>query len=183
MLKFAEVDSTLWDVPVPPGYRLAQWTSRSPDDLIEAYSDARNAIYDAPVGEQTVPLRRWTPELTREAEQDFLDRGAEQRVVVAVHEASGSVAGMTELELHGERPRKAFQRDTSVVPAHRGRGLGRCMKAHMIRWVRSERPVLEEIATGTAAANVHMARVNHSIGYVTVSDMIAVSAPVAELRA
>jgi GNAT superfamily N-acetyltransferase len=182
-LTFADVDSTLWDVPVPPGYRLAQWTGRTPDDLLTAYSAARNAIHDAPTGEQTVPSPKWTPERTREAEEDYLERGAEQRVVVAVHEASGAVAGMTELELHSGRPHRGFQQETSVVPAHRGRGLGRCMKAHMIRWVRSERPELREIATGTAAANVHMARVNQSIGYVTIGDMIAVSAPVAELRA
>jgi mycothiol synthase len=182
-LTFAEVDSALWDVPVPPGYRLVQWTSRTPDDLLEPYSTARNAIHDAPTGEQNIPSPHWTPERTRVAEKEYLDRGAEQRVVVAVHEASGAVAGMTELELHSERPRRAFQQETSVVPAHRGRGLGRCMKAHMIRWVRSERPDLTEMATGTAAANVHMTRVNHSIGYVTISDMIAVNAPITELRA
>ncbi|NKE55434.1 GNAT family N-acetyltransferase [Lentzea sp. PSKA42] len=182
-LTFAEVDSTLWDVPAPPGYRLVQWTSRTPDDLLSAYSAARNAIHDAPTGEQTVPSPQWTPERTREAEDEYLERGAEQRVVVAVHEASGAVAGMTELELHSERPRRAFQQETSVVPAHRGRGLGRSMKAHMIRWVRSEKPELSEIATGTAAANAHMARINHSIGYVTIGDMIAVSAATAEVRA
>lgn len=182
-LTFTEVDSALWDVPVTPGYRLVRWTSRAPDDLLSSYADARNAIHDAPMGEQNVPPPQWTPERTRESEQDYLDRGAEQRVVVAVHEASGAVAGMTELELHSERPGRAFQQDTSVVPAHRGRGLGRCMKAHMIRWTLSERPELTEVATGTAAANVHMARVNHSLGYVTISDMIAVSAKIAEVRA
>ena len=182
-MKFAEVDSALWDVPVPSGYRLVQWTGRAPDDLLPSYSAARNAIHDAPVGETNVPLPQWTPERTREAEKEYLDRGAEQRVVVAVHEASGAVAGMTELELHSERPHRAFQQDTSVVPAHRGHGLGRCMKAHMIRWTLSERPKLTEVATGTAAANAHMQRVNHSLGYVTISDMIAVSAPIAEVRA
>ena len=182
-LTFAEVDSALWDVPVPPGYRLARWTNRAPDDLLSSFSAARNAIHDAPLGEMNVPLPQWTPERTREAEKDYLDRGAEQRVVVAVHEASGDVAGMTELELHSERPHRAFQQDTAVLPAHRGRGLGRCMKAHMIRWVLSERPALTEVATTTAAANVHMARVNHSLGHVTISNMLSMSAKIEELRA
>lgn len=182
-LTLDEVDSELWDVPVPPGYRLVQWTGHAPDDLLESYSTARNAIHDAPTGDQTMPSPHWTPERTREAEQDYLDRGAEQRIVVAVDEASGAVAGMTELELHSGRPRRAFQQETSVVPAHRGHGLGRVMKAHMIRWVRSEKPELAEIATGTGAANTHMQRVNHSIGYVTIGDMVAVSARIAEVRA
>jgi mycothiol synthase len=181
-LMFADVDSALWDVPVPPGYRLVRWAGHAPDDLIESYSRARNAIHDAPNGEQAAQSPRWTPELTREAEQDFLNRGAEQRVVVAVHEATGEVAGMTELELHSERPSRAFQRETSVVPAHRGRGLGRWVKTHMIRWVRQERPALTEITTGTSAANVHMARVNHSIGYGTIGDMIMVNATIADVR-
>ncbi len=182
-LTFADVDSALWDVPVPPGYRLEQWTSHAPDELLESFSSARNAILDAPTGEWTVPRPQWTPETVRSSEEDYVQRGAEQRVVVAVHETSGAVAGMTELELHSERPHRAFQQDTSVVPAHRGRGIGRCMKAHMIRWVRSDRPELREIATGTSAENVHMARVNHSIGYVTIGEMIAVSAKIAEVRA
>ncbi|MFI6097205.1 GNAT family N-acetyltransferase [Lentzea sp. NPDC051213] len=181
-LKFAEVDSALWDVPVPPGYRLAQWTSRTPDDLLSSYATARNAIQDAPTGDQTVPSAQWTPDRVRAAEDDYLERGAEQRVVVAVHEASGAVAGMTELELHSDRPHRASQQETSVVPAHRGHGLGRCMKAHMIRWVRAERPAVTQILTGTGAENAHMARVNHSVGFVTVGEMVSVSASISELR-
>ncbi|GHH60863.1 GNAT family N-acetyltransferase [Lentzea cavernae] len=181
-LTFADVDSALWDVPVPPGYRLAQWAGHAPDDLLAGYSTARNAIHDAPTGDQTVPSQQWTPERTREAEEDYRRRGAEQRVVVAVHEASGAVAGMTELELHDGRPHRASQQETSVVPAHRGRGLGRSMKAHMIRWVLPERPALREIVTGTGASNIHMARVNHSLGFVTIGEMIAVSATVEEVR-
>jgi GNAT superfamily N-acetyltransferase len=181
-LTFTEVDSALWNVPISPGYRLVQWTSRTPDELLESYAGARNAIHDAPVVERTVPLEQWNPEKVRSEEQDYLDRGAEQRVVAAVHEETGAVAGMTELELPSERTRRAFQRDTAVLPAHRGRGLGRSMKAHMVRWVRQERPELIEVMTGTAASNVHMQRVNHSIGYVTIGDMIAVSAKVEEVR-
>lgn len=181
-LTLAQVDSELWHVPVPPGYRLVRWTGRAPDDLLESYSAARNAIHDAPTGAQTSPSPHWTPERTREAEREYLDRGAEQRVV-AVDEASGAVVGMTELELHSGRPHRAFQQETSVVPAHRGHGLGRVMKAHMLRWVRSEKPELTEIATGTSASNTHMQRVNHAIGYATIGDMIAVSAKITEVRA
>jgi GNAT superfamily N-acetyltransferase len=182
-LRFADVDSALWDIAVPPGYRLVQWTGHTPEDLLHSYATARNAIHDAPTGDQNVPSPHWTPEAVRSAEAEYRDHGAEQRVVAAVHEASGAVAGMTELELHSDRPHKAFQHETSVVPAHRGHGLGRCMKAHMIRWVRSDRPELQEISTGTGAANVHMAQLNHSIGFVTIGDMIMVNAKLEELRA
>lgn len=73
---------------------------RAPDDLLSSYATARNAIHDAPTGEQNVPSPHWTPETVRSGEQDYLDNGAEQRVVVAVHEGTNTVVGTTELELH-----------------------------------------------------------------------------------
>lgn len=172
-------DQTLWDVPVPPGYWLAQWVNRVPDELLEPYTAARNAIRDAPTGDVTL-APDWTPERVRAAEEEFLERGAEQRVVVARH--GDEVVAMTEIELHADRPRRAFQRETSVVRAHRGHGLGRCIKGHMLRWLRTDRPLIEDVSTGTAATNVHMARVNHSLGFVTISDMISVAAPISELK-
>ncbi|MET9232021.1 GNAT family N-acetyltransferase [Lentzea sp. NPDC003310] len=181
-LAFAEADNALWDVPVPSGYRLAQWTGVTPDDLLASYALARNAIHDAPTGEQNTPSPTWTPVKVREAEQDYLSRGAEQRVVVALA-ADGSVAGMTELELHDERPGRAFQQETSVLPAHRGHDLGRAMKAHMIEWVRRDKPRLTRIDTGTSTENAHMQRVNRSLGFETIGDMISVNARIEELRA
>ena len=80
-LTLAEVDSALWDVPVPAGYRLAQWTSHTPENLLSSYATARNAIHDAPTGEQTVPSPQWAPGSVRAAEEDYLERGAEHRVV------------------------------------------------------------------------------------------------------
>lgn len=66
---------------------------------------------------------------------------------------------------HPHRPQDASQHDTSVVAAHRGHGLGAVMKAAMMRWVVEERPGVERVTTGTAAANAHMLRVNRSLGY------------------
>ncbi|WP_394615664.1 GNAT family N-acetyltransferase [Lentzea sp. JNUCC 0626] len=182
-LTLTEVDRGLWDVPVPPGHRLERWISRVPEDLLESYAAARNAIQDAPVGDQHVSMPTWTSTEVRAAEEDYLARGAEQRVVVAVREADGAVVGLTELELHDERPHRGFQRDTTVLPAHRGLGLGRCVKAHMLRWLAADRPRLTEIVTGTGSGNVHMARINHSIGFTTISDINSVRASVADLRA
>ncbi|MGI5504820.1 GNAT family N-acetyltransferase [Lentzea sp. CA-135723] len=177
-----DVDRALWDAPVPPGHRLERWISRVPEDLLPSYAAARNAVQDAPVGDQHLPIPTWTPDEVRAAEEDFLTRGAEQRVVVAVREADGAVVGLTELELHSERPHRGFQRDTAVAPAHRGLGLGRCVKAHMLRWLVADKPQLAEIVTGTGSENVHMARINHSLGFATISDILSVRASVADLR-
>jgi hypothetical protein len=84
-------------------------------------------------------------------------------VTVAVHEQTGAVAGLTELEL-GPPPR-AFQEDTAVVPAHRGSGLGLWIKADMLCRLRAERPDVTEVITGNAASNEYMLRINTRLGF------------------
>jgi GNAT superfamily N-acetyltransferase len=100
----------------------------------------------------------------------------EQRVTVAVHEATGTVAGLTEIEIHAIRKDLAYQGDTAVLAAHRGCGLGRYIKAGMVRWLRQQRPEITRLGTSTAADNVHMIRVNHQIGFTTLRSMVDVEA-------
>jgi RimJ/RimL family protein N-acetyltransferase len=119
----------------------------------------------------------------RAHEQDLRERGVEQRVVVAVHEATGTVVGLTELELHPNPPDLGFQNDTAVSAAHRGHGLGRFIKAAMVRWLVEERPTIRRIGTSTAADNTFMISVNHQIGFRTVRSMIDVEADLDGLAA
>ena len=92
----------------------------------------------------------WTVERVREAEAEVLALDVEERVVVAVHEPTGEVAGLTQLQLHPHRPRYGYQRDTAVLAAHRGHGLGRAIKAHMLRWLEDDGVDLDVVDTGTA---------------------------------
>ena len=80
-----------------------------------------------------------------------------------MHEQSGAVAGLTELQV--ARPPRAYQDDTAVVPDHRGSGLGLWVKADMLRRLRAERPEFTEVITGNAASNAHMLRINTRLGY------------------
>ena len=45
----------VWDAPVAPGYRLVEWSTEAPEELIASYAAARQAIADAPMGAR--PLR------------------------------------------------------------------------------------------------------------------------------
>ncbi len=89
----------------------------------------------------------------------------------------GEVLALTELSLHPSDVTSARQEDTVVSPAHRGRGLGRVIKAHMLRWLLADRPALELIETRTNADNVHMVRVNHRPGFVDAREVVTVSLP------
>ncbi|MGK3201134.1 GNAT family N-acetyltransferase [Amycolatopsis sp. MEPSY49] len=170
----AEADRSRWDVPVPAGYRLLWWAGAAPHALLDSYAAARGAIHDAPLGESGYRWPQWTPARVRAAEAEARAQGLEQRIVAAVHERTGDVAAFTEVCVHPRRPDWGYQRDTAVVAAHRGRGLGRCVKARMVRWLLAERPGLARISTTTGAENAHMIRVNEEVGYTTLPAMIAV---------
>ncbi|WP_290049831.1 GNAT family N-acetyltransferase [Amycolatopsis solani] len=169
-----ETDPACWDVPVPPGYRLRRWAGAAPEDVLGSYAVARGAIHDAPLGDSGFRWPEWTAERVRAAEAEARAQGLVQHLVVAVHEETGTVAGLTEVCVHPRRPDWGYQRDTAVVAAHRGRGLGRCVKADMVRWLLAERPGLRWISTNTGAENTHMIRVNREVGFVTQAAMIAV---------
>ncbi|MBC3840777.1 hypothetical protein GXW82_12245 [Streptacidiphilus sp. 4-A2] len=181
-LVVADADPALWDVPLPAGYRLEQWSDVTPESLVASYARAKGAIHDAPSGDSSFRFPEWTVERVRQAEAECRERGVEQRVVAAVHEADGEVAGLTELEVHPANPGEAEQQQTAVLAEHRGHGLGLCLKSAMMLRLLSDRPAIVQVGTTTAADNVHMQRVNGQLGYVTVRAMTEVEAEVAALR-
>jgi mycothiol synthase len=147
------------------GYRLHGWMDAAPEELIASYAEARPAIGDAPSQDMDWEDPDWTPQLVRDEEAEYVAAGQEHRVVVAVHESSGEVAGITALLIRPGDPDHARQLDTAVRKTHRGHGLGRAIKAEMMRRLVADRPGLARVSTQTAANNVYMAAVNHSIGY------------------
>ena len=166
-LTTAEVDRSLWDVEIPEGYRLQRWIGAAPETIVSSYAAARSAIRDAPLGESEYVSPEWTADLVRATEAEMRQANLEQRVVAAMHEATGTVAGFTEIVVDPIRPDWAYQLDTAVLAAHRGRGLGRCLKAHMATWLLGDRPEIQHIRTTTGADNAYMMRVNHQVGYTT----------------
>ncbi|EOD63815.1 GNAT family N-acetyltransferase [Amycolatopsis vancoresmycina] len=173
-LVVAEADRSRWDVTVPVGYRVVRWAGAAPDALLDSYARARAAIHDAPLGGSGFQWPAWTAERVRAAEAEARSQGLEQRIVAAVHQETGEVAGFTEVCVHPRRPDWGYQRDTAVLAGHRGHGLGRCVKAHMIRWLVAERPGLRRISTTTGAENAHMIRVNRELGLGSLPAVIAV---------
>lgn len=75
-------------------------------------------------------------------------------------------------------PEVAEQLHTVVLPAHRGKGLGRLIKARMLHDLSG----VETIYTRTSSENEHMLRVNHSLGYTDQYVYQAVQARTADLQ-
>ncbi|MBR7831750.1 GNAT family N-acetyltransferase [Actinospica durhamensis] len=180
-LHVGKADPALWSVPVPDGFRIERWTCSAPDSIVESFARARTAIEDAPGGASGVRPPAWTAARVRENERGFTAEGADHRCVVAVHEETGEVAGLTEIAIIPALPDTCFQADTAVLAEHRGRGLGRAMKSTMMRWLVADRPTLAEVRTTTAADNVHMIRVNTQLGYETTATLNTVEAAVGQL--
>lgn len=161
---------------VPSGYRLAQWTGRTPDELLDAYVDALNAARDQPMGDSSIDLVTYTRERVRREEDDLSAAGVDVWVVLATH--GDEAAGVTVLHRTLSRPSVGHQRHTSVLPAHRGKGIGRLIKAHMLRHLTG----IEIIETETDSTNEHMRRINHSLGFTDRLTTVGLSARVADLR-
>lgn len=181
VLDIATAPARLWEVPAPAGYRLAGWTGPAPEQLIESYATARQAVQDAPLGGSSYRAPAWTPAAVRAADRELAQAGTEQRVVVAVEDATGQVVGVHVIHNHPYRREFGYVHDTSVLAAHRGHGLGLAMKAAMMRRLTEERPDLELVCTSTATTNSHMVGINHALGYRSARTMDWVETTVAAL--
>ncbi|MFD1147202.1 GNAT family N-acetyltransferase [Saccharothrix hoggarensis] len=174
-LTVAEADRSRWPDALPDGYRAVRWVGSAPEDVVASYAAARSAIHDAPTGTTEFRAPEWTVERVRAAEAELRRENTEQRVVVAVHEATGAVVGLTEVVLLPHGPRTSYQGDTAVLAAHRGHGLGLALKGVMAHWLVSDHPDLERMGTVTNADNEHMVRVNHRLGLATVRTELVIA--------
>ncbi|MDX3656791.1 GNAT family N-acetyltransferase [Streptomyces sp. ID05-26A] len=169
---------TLGDPPevgeLPAEYELVTWKGAAPEEFVEAYVEALNGIRDAPQGETALDLTRNTVESIRREEACTVPV---RWIVLLLHE--GEAAGVTVVELNPAVPTVAEQLHTVVLPAHRGRGFGRLIKARMLHNLEG----VETINTRTSSDNEHMLRVNHSLGYEDRFIYMGVQAKTADLQA
>ncbi|MEV4200299.1 GNAT family N-acetyltransferase [Micromonospora globbae] len=161
------------------GYHLEFHPGGPPDELIEAYARAKAEVRDIEDGE----LRPSSYDAQRL--RDSLDclhrRGMKPYIVLALHEQTGEVAGLTEVVVPAQHPTRADQYDTIVVQDHRGYGIDRAIKARMLIELRSAEPELAEVQTWNAQANEAMLKVNAELGYRPDRDWCEYSVDVAEL--
>ncbi|MFF4491769.1 GNAT family N-acetyltransferase [Streptomyces sp. NPDC001544] len=148
-----------------PGYRLASWRGTVPDDLAETFAASRRAMDDMPMDDTDYGTVTWDVNRVRAAAKAVEQRGDHLHTVAAVDASTGSIAGFTELVVPGDGTGDGQHYGTGVLPEHRGRGLGRWMKAESIRHAHGRYPDLGGLLTDIAESNTHMRRINDSLGY------------------
>lgn len=167
-LPLAQVDlaalTELIDRP-HPGYRLVSWDGMVPDALAETFTAVRRAMDDMPVGDTDYGTVTWDIDRVRAAAQAVEKRGDLLHTVVAIDDSDGSIVGFTELVVPGDGTGDGQHYSTGVLPEHRGRGLGRWMKAESIRRARERHPALDGLLTDTADTNPYMRGINDALGY------------------
>ena len=121
------------------------------------------------------------PQRLRDSLNTLHKRGLKPYIVLAIHEATGVVAGLTEVVVPAQHPERADQYDTIVVRDHRGYGIDRAIKARMLFELRSAEPALLEVQTWNAQHNESMLKVNAELGFQSDRDWYEYGADVAQL--
>jgi GNAT superfamily N-acetyltransferase len=147
---------------VPPGWSLATWLARVPDEQLAAFVVARGAMDDAPAPE-AMEFPTWTAEKVRASEESLARRDREMRVTVAIHD-SGEIGAFTELRV-SRGATLGFTDDTGTVAEHRGQGLARAVKVESLRLLRRDHPEVEVVSTSNAEENTAMRHINTSVGF------------------
>jgi GNAT superfamily N-acetyltransferase len=89
----------------------------------------------------------------------------ERWTLVAVHDASAAIAGFTEMGFPKMQPAVANQWTTVVQPEHRGRGLGKWLKAAMLERILTDCSRVREVRTSNLTTNEPMLAINRVLGF------------------
>jgi GNAT superfamily N-acetyltransferase len=191
--EFAETRSVLalskvdWEVlgamarGIGSGYRVEYHPGGPPEHLLEAYAQAKLEAQGEENDDLDLAPRSSDPQRLRDSLDTLHKRGLKPYIVLAIHEATGVVAGLTEVVVPAQHPERADQYDTIVVRAHRGHGIDRAIKARMLFELRTAEPDLLEVQTWNAHNHEAMLRVNAELGYQPDRDWYEYGADVAQL--
>jgi GNAT superfamily N-acetyltransferase len=162
------------------GYRIEFYPGGPPEHLLEAYALAKLEAQDD-AADPDLPSRSADPQRLKDSLDTLHRRGLKPYIVLAIHEATGVVAGLTEVVVPAQHPERADQYDTIVVRDHRGYGIDRAIKARMLFELRSAEPGLREVQTWNAQHNESMLKVNAELGFQSDRDWYEYGTDVAQL--
>lgn len=170
-LDLARLDHALiarWQAEGParaPGYDILQWDGPTAEDRIDAFAALANVMNSAPRGDLDIEDTKVTPQIVREGERCMFANGGRRHLACARHVATGELAGYTELYWTPNRPTIVWQGATGVAHAHRGRRLGRWLKAVDMTRLLAANPDARFVRTGNATSNAPMLAINEAMGF------------------
>ena len=161
---------------------LVAWSELPPDQHIDAFVAARNAMNDAPRDGIEVSDFVVTADAARTEATAWMALGWDLHGLLAIEE-DGTAVGMSNVMVNTHRPAASWQGDTVVLDRHRQRGVGRWLKAAMYFHLREKLPELTRLRTGNAESNDPMLAINVAMGYRPAHESAGWQADVSTLRA
>jgi GNAT superfamily N-acetyltransferase len=186
-LDMVTVDAGLMDAWITDGSRRApdveivRWVGECPDGYMTPWIESQMAMNDMP--HEGLDINAWDIDVddVRDAEETMRTLGLRVMSVLALDDG-GRAAGHTRVHVNPTRPSASYQWDTAVVDRHRGRGIGKRVKAEMWRWLRTDEPDVTRLTTGNAQSNDAMLAINVAMGYQPVIEYGAWQTSLADMR-
>lgn len=149
-----------------PGVRIKSFHVM-PQDLLEEYVSVYNQVgRQAPEYESgQYPSQDQTSIEDRRATETLVAEKGITYTTLLSFEENGAISGVTETYYNPAQPWRVEQSITGVLPAYRGRDLGKWLKAEMLAIVRQEFPQAHYIETGNANVNAPMLSINQRLGF------------------
>ncbi|MET8748597.1 GNAT family N-acetyltransferase [Streptomyces sp. NPDC004667] len=153
--------------PLPESMSVRYWGSEVPEELVEQAARLEAALSaTAPAGDPGREPQPAAISRIRDFERMRTTRGRRAHQCAVLDDTTGRMAAWTALSMTRANPDNALQAITIVDPAHRGRGLGRQVKAYNLARARAAETRLAHVDTWNASGNAHMLRVNADFGFV-----------------
>jgi mycothiol synthase len=146
------------------GYRVVQFVGADPGEHVDALVSAHRAMEDTPTEEMEWTTPAMTP-AKLQGRNEAWERAGKTNVTSVAISPDGEGAGLSELQVNGHRRSIAMQGDTGVREEHRGRGLGRWLKAENLRLAREVEPRISVVETYNAQSNPWMLDINVAMGF------------------
>lgn len=147
-----------------PGYSLRIVEGQWPEDLHEGMAHLYYVLErDMPTPDSWEP-REWTAERVAEIEAHYA-HGTESLSAFAIQDEGEALAGMSQLVKRHTDPTTWLVTTTMVDPSHRGRALGKWVKAAVALEALERWPGGEWMDTGNAYTNEAMLGINREMGF------------------
>jgi len=148
-----------------PGTRVEHYLGEMPEDFLKEYCAARTELMnlmpwdDMDHGEIVI-----TPDDVRERCERQAMAGTQHHTVLA-REPDGRIVAITDVAWLPHGPHVVHQWFTGVHPDARGRGIGKAIKAAMVRILNDRYDSLEWMSTGNSTTNAPMLAINQRMGF------------------
>lgn len=145
-------------------YTVHQWLDACPEKWEQDFVRLERDLVDGKDGDAQEP---WDVAQLRETEELSALTGRRTLVSAAESLETGALVGFTSISVLGNREDVAFQDDTVVELAHKGKDVGLLIKVANMEQLMREFPRAGTIFTWNAPENSYMLSVNAQLGYVS----------------